>query len=68
MTPAEFKAAIGELGWNHRQLARLLACDHNLPARWAAGSAPVPPTIASWLDRLVIAHANNPVPTDWRSK
>lgn len=66
MTPAEFAFAIEMLGWSKRQLSDLLGCDHNLPARWVAGSAPVPPSIARWLGRLAKAHIANPVPTDWR--
>jgi len=66
MTPALFAVALELVGWSKRQLATMLGCDHNLPARWAAGTAPIPPEIARWLDRLAQAHIANPVPTDWR--
>lgn len=68
MTPACFTAALELVGWNHRQLARLLGCDHNLPGRWAAGTAAIPPEIARWLSRLARAHIANPTPLNWRTR
>lgn len=68
MTAAQFVAALEALGWNKRQLSSMLACDHNLPGRWAAGNAPVPPPIARWLDQLATAHIASPAPSDWRTK
>jgi len=68
MTPACFVAALELVGWSKRQLAEMLACDHNLPARWAAGKAPVPPEIARWLAKLAAAHTANPTPLSWRTR
>ena len=68
MNPDDFIAAVETLGWTRYQLSRRLGCDHNLPARWADGSAAVPPQIARWLERLARAHIANPTPTDWRVK
>jgi hypothetical protein len=49
-------------------LATLLACDTNLPTRWARGTAPVPASLASWLADLARYHRRHPTPTDWRSR
>ena len=68
MTADDFTAALETIGWSGRQLSAMLGCDHNLPGRWAAGTAAVPPPIARWLERLARALIANPPPTDWRTK
>jgi len=64
MTPTEFTAALDTLGWSRRELARRLACDTNLPARWAAG-ATIPPAIETWLGAWVRFAVKHPAP-EWR--
>lgn len=66
MTPLAFSAALETLGWSQRHLAALLRCDTNLPTRWGRGEAPIPPSIARWLEALARCHERLPVPTDWR--
>lgn len=66
MTPAEFSAALAAIGWSERYLARQLACDKKLVQRWSGGSAPIPPPIARWLDRIAGCHERYPPPDDWR--
>ncbi|MDE2103946.1 MAG: hypothetical protein KGL39_42310 [Patescibacteria group bacterium] len=66
MTPARFSECLDQIGWSRRYLATLLDCDHNLPARWATGQAPVPRAVAAWLERLARCHARAPVPVGWR--
>lgn len=66
MTPDVFRATLATLGWSQRHLAYLLACDTNLPTRWATGRATIPPSIAAWLKELVRYHYAHPVPQDWR--
>ena len=68
MTAREFNAALATIGWSRRQLADMLGCDHNLPARWGSGYALVPASIGSWLEQLARALIANPPPTDWRTK
>jgi hypothetical protein len=68
MTPKQFTAALETLGWSQRHLATLLACDTNLPTRWARGTADVPPSIGTWLADLARHHHRHPTPTDWRSR
>jgi ribosome-binding protein aMBF1 (putative translation factor) len=66
MTPAGFRAALEEIGWSRRQLAQRLECDTQLANRWAAGGAPIPPSVARWLEQLVRALERTPPPDDWR--
>ena len=65
MTPAQFTAALATIGWSQRHLATLLACDTNLPTRWATGRAAVPPALAAWLGKLAECHRRHAVP-EWR--
>lgn len=66
MTPAEFTEALETIGWSQRYLASLLGCDHHLARRWASGTAPIPPSIARWLELNARWHRRAPPPTDWR--
>ena len=66
MTPAGFRAALDAIGWSRRQLAQRLDCDTKLANRWATGSAPIPPSVARWLEQLVTVLGRNPPPDDWR--
>ena len=66
MTPAGFRAALDQIGWSRRQLAQRLECDTKLANRWATGSAPIPPSVARWLERRVRDDLREPPPTDWR--
>lgn len=68
MTPDRFAACLKTLGWSQRHLASLLACDTNLPTRWAAGRAAIPESIAKWLERCARMIERNPPPDDWRVK
>jgi len=55
------------LGWSVRYFARVrLKCDPAIVSRWALGTAPIPPTIAEWLERLAEDALANPPPDDWR--
>ena len=66
MTPAEFSAALAQIGWTQRELARTLDCNHKLIQRWAGGQAAIPAPIARWLDRIAGCHERYPPPDDWR--
>lgn len=63
MTPTRFRACLEALGWSQRHLSTLLACDTNLPTRWARGVAQVPPGVAAWLDALA-SHAETMPPPE----
>jgi len=65
MTPAEFTTALRTLGWTHAELARRLACDTNLPSRWASGRAPVPERLGEWLAERAQRLKESP-PPPWR--
>lgn len=68
MTPAAFSAALTALGWSQRHLASALKCDGNLPSRWAAGTATIPPAIADWLTAWADFAAQHPPPQTWRRR
>jgi ribosome-binding protein aMBF1 (putative translation factor) len=66
MTGAEFTEALASIGWSRRHLAYLLECDLKLALRWEQEAAPIPPSIAKWLERLAQFHMKQPPPDDWR--
>lgn len=68
MTPFQLRACLGCLRWSQRSLAEALGCDDRLVRRWAAGSLPVPPVVAEWLDKAARWHAMNPAPQGWQSR
>jgi hypothetical protein len=67
MTPAELHAALTAIGWSGRELAIRIGSHRNLPTAWLQGRTPIPPPIATWLNRLARLHQQNPPPSNWRT-
>ncbi len=68
MTPTRFRDCLATLRWTQRGVAEVLACDDRMVRRWAAGHAPVPESIARWLETLATVHDATPIPQDWRQR
>lgn len=66
MTTDRLRAILAALGWSQRGLAAILGCPDTLTRGWARGRSPVPPAVASWLERLAVAHEAEPLPPGWR--
>ncbi|MBB5458679.1 hypothetical protein [Paraburkholderia sp. Cpub6] len=49
MTPAEFEAALAQLGWKQSDFCRMADVDKNTPSRWIKGTTPVPGWAARFL-------------------
>jgi hypothetical protein len=56
MTPTDFRAALGTLGWSIRGLARMLGRPEGSVTNWTKPEYRVPPDVAAWLQRRVVAH------------
>lgn len=50
MTPDEFTASLGRLGWKQADFARMADVDKNTPSRWVNGQSPIPGWAARFLD------------------
>ena len=68
LTPDRLRECLDLRRWTQRGLADVLQCDDRLVRRWAAGEAEVPPSVATWLETLGLAHAAAPPPTEWRKR
>lgn len=68
MSPARFKACLTALHWTQRGLAAILEYDDRLIRRWASGDAPIPASVATWLETLTQAHEALPPPQDWKRR
>ena len=67
MTAEQLDACLDRLRWTKADLARELACDHQVVRRWLAG-ARIPDSVAAWLGALIKAHDRLPAPQDWRKR
>lgn len=65
MKAAEFRAALGALGWTRVQLGAVLGCSESLVRRWASGEQPVPAPVGRWLRAVVRTLRAHPPPR-WR--
>lgn len=54
MSPTRFRECLAILELSQRGLAPLLRCSERLPRAWAAGSEPIPPAVAAWLEEAKI--------------
>ena len=45
MTPKQFDAALTELGWTQKRLARLVKRHENRVSDWATAKTPIPPWV-----------------------
>lgn len=70
MSPAEYAAAVGELGLSGGRLAGQLGCHRNLPLAWEKGRLAVPPAIAAWISELKELYKQHPPPQphEWRTR
>jgi len=62
MTPDRFNECLAAMDWSVKGLADFLGLPHTRPRRWAEGRYPVPPEVATWLERLAEVHEKNPPP------
>lgn len=67
MTPARFIECREIIGWDRKQLARILGCSDNTLRQMETEKQAIPVALARWLERLAKAHARNPIPA-WRSR
>jgi hypothetical protein len=56
MTSTDFRAALATLGWSIRGLARMLGRPEGSVTNWTKPEYRVPPDVAAWLARRVVAH------------
>ncbi|MBW4656877.1 MAG: hypothetical protein KME20_28085 [Kaiparowitsia implicata GSE-PSE-MK54-09C] len=63
MTAGQLKKSLRTLHWSTLTLADVLHCPTDVVMAWYFGYEPVPPAVASWLERLVAAHEDNPAPS-----
>jgi transcriptional regulator with XRE-family HTH domain len=68
MTPARFTECRELIGWDRKQLARMLGCSDNTLRQMETGKQAVTAPLAAWLERLARYHARNPAPENWRSR
>ena len=68
MTPAPFVECREIIGWDRKQLARLLGCSDNTLRQMEAGKQVITEPLAAWLERLARYHAKHPAPQSWRSR
>jgi hypothetical protein len=70
MSPTLFRECLAALGLTQRGLAPLLhSCTDREVRHWAAGSRPIPPKVAAWLEewvRVRTKHPDPPPPKDWQ--
>jgi hypothetical protein len=57
---------LAALRWTQRGLAAILECDDRLIRRWAADQAPIPASVAAWLETLAKVHEELPPPQGWK--
>ena len=62
MTPTRFRECLAFLGLSQRGLAPVLGCTDRTTRHWAAGSHPIPPAIADWLEEWVRVRTEHPDP------
>lgn len=62
MTAERFRACLPVTRWTQRSLADGLGVDERQVRRWAAGTAPVPPRVAEWLEQVMACLEANPPP------
>ena len=62
MNSAQFRHALTAIGWTYRTLTTRLGIPENHGKLWSAGADSVPEEIAAWLQKLAVAHRNNPAP------
>ena len=55
MTPAEFRAALVDIGWPARLLATRAGYSPSIAGKWACGRSAVPSELAAWLTRMAAA-------------
>jgi ribosome-binding protein aMBF1 (putative translation factor) len=53
MTPDQMRDALRYLGWSQAELARRVRVDPNTVSKWAQEKAPIPGTVAAYLDLAV---------------
>jgi transcriptional regulator with XRE-family HTH domain len=53
------------LGWDQRFLADRLGINPRTIERWYSGAQPVPPNVGEWLEDLVRALEERPLPKGW---
>lgn len=68
MTPTRYRECLTSLRWTQRGLAAALECDERLARRWASGDAPIPASVAAWLETLAKCHEALPAPKGWRQR
>ena len=57
MTPDEFDAALGQLGWSGAEFTRRVEIVPNTIWRWRKGTTPIPRWVEEYLSALVAVKA-----------
>jgi hypothetical protein len=66
MTRDHFNETLDAIGWSRAVLARKLGLNSDRVIRlWAAGSTPVPPSVARWLRQIAQTLEELPPPEEW---
>jgi transcriptional regulator with XRE-family HTH domain len=65
VTPERFRECMKALGWDQRFLADRLGINPRTIERWYSGAQPVPPNVGEWLEDLVRALEERPLPKGW---
>lgn len=66
MTPTRFNECLLLLRWTPINLASALQCDLSLVEAWEAGNDTIPEGLGDWLEKLALAHKENPIPHAYR--
>jgi transcriptional regulator with XRE-family HTH domain len=68
LTPERFIECRQLIGWDRRQIARMLGCSDNTLRQMEAGKQAITAPLAEWMERLARYHARNPIPENWRTR